>query len=157
MTLWRPIYCRAPLSFTVSQSLLIFFPANDESVLIQDGSWSILSGIQCPLSWWCYLTILSSATPFPFCLQSFPASGTFPISQFLTSGGQSIGASASASVLPMNIQDWFPLERTGLISLQSKGLSRIFFSTTVRKHQFFGSQPSLWSNSHICTWILENP
>ena len=118
MTLWHSIYCstQASLSFTVSRSLLTFFPANDESVLIQDGYWSILSAIQCPLSWWCYLTVLSSATPFFFCLQSFPASGTFPMSQFFASGGQSNGASASASVLPMNIQDWFPLAWTGLIS-----------------------------------------
>ena len=91
------------------------------------------------------------------CLQSFPASGSFPVSQFFTSGGQSTGASASASVLPMNIQDWFPLGWTGLISLQSKGLSRVVFSTTVQKHQFFSAQASLSSNSHIWTWLLEKP
>ena len=79
------------------------------------------------------------------------------VSHFFASGGQSIGASASASVLPMNIQDWFPLELTGLISLQSKGLSRVISNTTIRKHQFLGTQPSLWSNSHICTWLLEKP
>ena len=135
MTLWHSIYCstQASLSFTVSRSLLTFFPANDESVLIQDGYWSILSAIQCPLSWWCYLTVLSSATPFFFCLQSFPASGTFPMSQFFASGGQSNGASASASVLPMNIQDWFALGLPGLIFLLSKELSRVFFSTTGSK------------------------
>ena len=103
----------------------------------------------CPLSRWCHPTISSSVVPFTFCLQSFPASGSFPMSQFFTSGGRSIGVSASASVLPMNIQGWFPLGLTGLISLQSKGISKVFFSTIVRKHQFFGSQPSLWSNSHL--------
>ena len=109
----------------------------------------------CPLSQWCYLTISSSVTLFSFCLQSFPASGSFPMSRLFTSGGQSIGASASASVLPMNIQGWFLLELTGLISLKFKGLSRVFSKTTVWKHQFSGTQPSLWSNSHIHTWLLE--
>ena len=107
----------------------------------------------CPLSQWYYLTISSSATPFSFCLQSFPASGSFPISWLFASVGQSIGA--SALVLPVNIQDWFPLGLTGLISLQSKGLSRVFSSTTILKHQFFNVQPYLWSNSHIHTWLLE--
>ena len=95
--------------------------------------------------------------PFSSCLQSFSTSGSFPMSQFFASGGQSIGASASASVLPMNIQDWFRLGWTGLISLQSKGLSRVFSNTTVQKHQFFSAQLSLWSNSHIHTWPLEKP
>ena len=90
-----------------------------------------------PLTWWCYLTILSSATLFSFCFQSFPESGSFPMSCRFTLGGQGIGASVSASALPMNIQDWFPLGLTGLISLQSKGLSRVFSSTTVQKHQGF--------------------
>ena len=94
----------------------------------------------CPLSWWCHSTILSSVVPFS-CLQSFPARGSFPMNQFFTSGDQSIGA--SASVHSMNIQDWFPLRLTGLISLQSKGLSRVFSSTTVQKHQFFSPQLSL--------------
>ena len=106
----------------------------------------------CPLSRWCHPAISSSVTPFSSCPQSFPASRTFPMSQLCTLGGQSIGASASASVLPMNIQDWFPLGLTGLISLLSKGLLKVFSSTTVQKHQFFTAQPSLWS--HICTWIL---
>ena len=106
----------------------------------------------CPSSQWCHPTISSSAIPFSSCLQSFPASGSFPKSQFFASGGQSIGASASASVLPMNIQDWFPLGLTGWISLQSKGPLRVFFNTTVQKHQFFSAQLSLWSNSHIHTW-----
>ena len=96
-----------------------------------------------PLSRWCHWTISSSVIPFTSRLQSFPASGSFPMSQFFASGGQSIGVSASASVLPMNIQDWFPLGWTGLISLQSKGLSRLFSNTTVWKHQFFGVQLSL--------------
>ena len=109
----------------------------------------------CLLSQWCYLTILSSAAPFSFSLQSFPASGSFPLSQLFTSGGQNIGASASTSVLPINIQGWFPLGLTGLIFLQTKGLSWVYFSTTIRKHQFFGTQPYLWSNSHIYTWLLE--
>ena len=111
----------------------------------------------CPLNWWCYLTISSSAASFSFCLQSFPASGSFPMNWLFTSGGQRIGASASASVLPTNIQDWFPLGWTGLISLLSKGLSRVFSNTTVQKHQFFGAQLSLLSNSHIHTWLLEKP
>ena len=107
----------------------------------------------CPSSWWCHPTISSSVIPFSSCLQSFPASGSFPMSQFFTSGDQSIGA--SASVLPMNIQDWFPLGLTGWISLQSKGLWRVFSNTTVQKHQFFSTQLSLWSNSNIHTWVLE--
>ena len=93
----------------------------------------------------------SSVTPYSSCSQSFPKSGSFPMSQLFESGGQSMGASASSSVLPMNIQSWFPLGLTGLISMQSKRLSRIFFSTTIWKHQFFGTQPSLWSSSHIRT------
>ena len=97
----------------------------------------------CPLSQWCHPTISSSVVPFSSCLQSLPASGSFQQSQFFASGGQRIGVSASASVLPMNIQDWFPLEWTGWISLQSKGLSRVFSNTTVQKHQFFDTQLSL--------------
>ena len=110
-----------------------------------------------PLSQWCHPTILFSFVLFSSCPQSFPASGSFPVSRLFASGGQSIGASASASVLLMNIQDWFPLGLIGLISLKSKGLSRVFSSTIVQKHQFFGAQPSLWSNSHIQTWLLEKP
>ena len=109
----------------------------------------------CPSSQWCHPTNSSSVIPFSSCLQSFPASGSFQMSQFFASGGQSIGASASASVLPMNIKHWFPLGWTGWISLQSKGLSRVFSNTTVQKHQFFGAQPSSQSNSHIHTWPLE--
>ena len=103
----------------------------------------------CPLAQWCHPTISSSVVPFFSRLQSFPASGSFQISQFFTSGGQSIGASASASVLPVNIQDWFSLGWIGLISLLPKGLSRVFSSTTIWKHQFFSAQPSLRSSSHL--------
>ena len=95
----------------------------------------------CPLIRWCYLTISSSAAASSFCLQSFLASGSFPISWLFVSNGQNIRASTSALVLPMNIQDWFPLGLTGLISLESKLLSRVFPSTTIQKHQFFGAQP----------------
>ena len=101
----------------------------------------------CPLSWWCHPIISSSLTPFS-CPQSFPASGSFPMSRLFASGGQNIGASASASVLPMNIPGWFPLGLTGLISLLSRRPSRVF-SSTIPKHQFFGTQPSLWSSSVI--------
>ena len=110
----------------------------------------------CPLSQWCHPTISSSVVPFSSCPQSFPASGSFPMSQLFSWGGQSIGASASASVLPLNTQDW-SLGWTGGISLQSKGLSRVFSNTTVQKHQFFGAQLSSQSNSHIHTWPLEKP
>ena len=111
----------------------------------------------CPLSWWCHPTIAFSVIPFSACLQSFPASASFRVSQFFTSGGQNIAVSASASVLPMNIQDWSSLGWTGWVSLQSKGLSRVFSNTTVQKHQFFDAQLSLWSNSNIHTWLLEKP
>ena len=110
----------------------------------------------CPSSWWCNWTILSSVVPFS-CLQSFPASGSFQMCQFFTSGGQSTGVSASTSVLPKNIQDWFPLGLSGLISIQSKALSRVFSNTTVQKHQFFSAQLSLWSKSHIHVWLVEKP
>ena len=111
----------------------------------------------CPSSWWCHPTISSSVIPFSSHPQSLPASGSFPTSQLFTWGGQSIGISASASVLPMNTQDWSPSRWTGWISLQSKGLSRVFSNTTVQKHQFFGAQLSSLSNSHIHTWPLEKP
>ena len=111
----------------------------------------------CLLSQWCHPTISSYVVPFSSCLQSFVDSGSFPMNRLFTSGGQNIGVSASASVLPMNIQDWFPLALTGLTSLQSKGLSRVFSNTTAQKHQFFGPQLSLESNSHIHMWLLEKP
>ena len=109
----------------------------------------------CPLSQWCLPTTSSSIICLSSCPQSFPAWGSFLMSWLFTSGGQNTGASALASVLPMNIQDLFPLGLTGLISLLSKGLSRVLSSATIWKHQFF--EPSLWSNSHIHTWLLEKP
>ena len=111
----------------------------------------------CPLSQWCCPTILSSVTLLFSYLQSFPASRSFPVSQLFASGSQPIGASASASVLPMISQGWLPLGLIGLISLESKGLSSVFSNTIIQKHQFFGAQPSLQSNSHIHTWLVEKP
>ena len=111
----------------------------------------------CPLSQWYHPTISSSVIPLPSCFLSFPALGYFQMSQFFTSGSQSIGVSASVSVLPMNVQDWFPLGWTSWISLQSNRLPRIFSNTTILKHQFFGAQLSLWSSSHIHVWLLEKP
>ena len=108
-------------------------------------------------SQWCHPAITSSVVPFSSCPQSLPESGSFPMSQLFTWGGQSIGISASASVLPMNTQDWSPLGWIGWISLQSEGLSRVFSSTTVQKHQFFGAQLSSQSNSRIHTWPQEKP
>ena len=128
--------CQAFLLFTISQSLL--------KLMSMDSVMTSNHLILCSL--------LSSTCP-----QSFPALASFPVSRLFPWGGQSIGASASASVLPMNIQGWFPLGLMGLISLLSKGLSRVFSSTTVWKYQFFGIHPSLWSNSHIRTWLLEKP
>ena len=111
----------------------------------------------CILCWWCSPTISSSLVPFTSCLQSFAASGSLRMNQLFTSGVQNIGVSASASLFPMNIQNWFPIAWTGWISLLSKGLSRVFSSTIVQKHQFFSTQFSLWSNFHIHTWLLEKP
>ena len=111
----------------------------------------------CPLSQWCHPAISSFIIPFSSSPQSLPAAGSFPMSQLFAWSSQSIRVSASASVLPMNTQDWSSLEWTGWISLQSKGLSRVFSNTTVQKHQFFSIQPSSQSNSHIHTWPLEKP
>ena len=111
----------------------------------------------CSLSQWCHPTISSSVIPFSSCPQSLPASGSFPMSQLFAWGGQNIGVSVSASVLPVNTQDWYPLGWTGWISLQSNGLSRVFSNTTVQMHQFLGAQLSSQSNSHIHTWPLEKP
>ena len=133
VTPWTAVNQASP-SFTISWSLLRFMSTQ-----------------------WCHPTISSSVIPFSPCPQSFPASGSFPMSWLFASGSQSVGTSALASVIPMNIQDWFPLGLTGRISLQSKGLSRVFSSTTVQGCQFFSTQPSLWSNSHIHTWLLEKP
>ena len=110
-----------------------------------------------PSSWWCHPAISSSVVPFSSCPQSLPASESFPMSQLFTWGGQSTGVSALASFPPKNTQDWSPLEWTGWISLQSKGLSRVFSNTTVQKHRFFGTQLSSQSNFHIHTWLLEKP
>ena len=114
------------------------------------------SSDSCPSSQWCHPAISSSVIPFSSCPQSLPASESFPMSQFLAWGGQSTGVSALASFFPKKSQSW-SLEWTGWISLQSKGLSRVFSNTTVQKHQFFGAQPSSQSNSHIHTWPLEKP
>ena len=114
----------------------------------------------CPLCRWCHPAISSSAVPFFSCPQSFlilSVSGSFQMSQLFASGGQSMGVSTSASIIPMNIHDWFPLGLTGLISFLSRGLSRVFSNTTIWKHEFFSSQPSFWFNSHSHTWLLEKP
>jgi len=111
----------------------------------------------CPSSQWCHPATSSSVIPFSSCLESLPASGSFPMSQLFAWGGQNIGVSASSSVLSMNTQDWSPLRWTSWASLQSKGLSRVFSNTSVQKHQFFGAQLSSQSNSHIHTWPLEKP
>ena len=151
-------FCRALLLFSraiVSNSL---WPHGLQHTTLPCPSPSPrLCSNSCPLSQWCHLTMSSSVVPFSSSLQSFPASGSFPMSQLFASGDQSIGASASASVLPVTIQDWCPLGWTGWISLQSKGLFRVFSNTTVQKHQFFGAQLSSQSNFHIHTWPLEKP
>ena len=144
---------------------LLFFSLSHVSLFVTPMNYSTLGFpvfhylpelAQVHIHWMAILfNISSSAALFSFCLQSFPASGSFPMSQLFALGGQSIGVSASASVLPVSIQGWFPLALTGLISLQSKGLWRVFSLTTVFKYQFFGTQPSLWPSSHICTWLLE--
>ena len=109
----------------------------------------------CPSSPWCHPAISSSVVPFSSCPQSLPASESFPMSQLFAWGGQSTGVSALASFLPKKSQGWSPSEWTGWISVQSKGPSRVFSNTTVQKHQFFGTRPSLWSSSHIPTWLLK--
>ena len=147
-----PYFC-CHLSLSHVQSFAI--PRTQNTRLICPPLSSGVCSNSCSLSWWCYLTISSSATVFSFCLQYFPVSRSFPVSQLFKSGGQSIGTSASASVFSMNIQGWFSLELTCLISLLSKGLSRVFFKATVQNHQFFITQPSLWSNTQIHTWLLE--
>ena len=119
-------------------------------------SWS-LPKLMSIKSQWCHPAISSSVVPFSSCPQSLPASGSFMMSQLFVSGGQSTGVSALASFLPRKSQGWSPSEWTGWISLQSKGLSRVFANTTVQKHQFFGAQLPLYSNSHIHTWLLEKP
>ena len=148
-----PVYCCSYCS--VTKSYLTLQPHGLQHARLPCPSLSPgVCSDSCPLSWWCHPTISSSDTPFSSCPQSFPVLWSFPISWLLTLGTQSIAA--SASVLLMNIKGWFPLGLIGLISLQSKGLSRVF-STTIWKHQFFGTQLSLQSNSHIHTWPLEKP
>ena len=143
------------LCIIVVQSLShVWLFANPWTAACQSSlSFTVSEFAQTHVHWVCD-AIQPSQPPFS-CPQSFLVLGSFPMSHLFTSGGQSMGASASASVLPMNIQDWFPLVWTGWISLQSKGLSRVFSSTTVQKYQFFSTQPSLWSNSHIQTWLWE--
>ena len=137
LTLWDPMDCSMP-GFPVLHHLLEL--AQTQVHWVGDAP-----------------TISSSVVPFSSCLQSFPASESFPMSQFFASSGQRIGVSTSASVLPMKNQSWFPWGLTGWISLQSKGLSRVFSNTTVQKHQFFGAQPFSQSNSYIHIWLLEKP
>ena len=129
-----------------------FWPHARQAFLSITNSWSLLKLMSTKLVMPSNHLIL--CRPLLFCLQSFPASGSFPTSQLFASGSQSIGASASTPVLPMNIQGWFPLGLISLISLLSSGLSRVFSSTTGRKHQFFSTLSSLWSSSHIHTWLL---
>ena len=171
------ILCRA-FSFSCVNCLVSYFSicckAAFSSVLLISLVWLRSHGLQharppcpsptprvysnpCPLIRWCHPTISSSVIPFSSCLQSFPASGSFQMSQFFASKLQSIGVSASISVFPMKIQDWFPLGWTGWISLQFKGPSKVFSNTTVQKYQFFGTQLSSQSNFHIHTWPLEKP
>ena len=139
----------------MSDSLQAYGPELTRLPCPSPSPWSLLKLMS--FEWWCHPTILSSVIPFSSCLQSFLASGSFPKSQFFTSGGQSIGVSASASVLSMNIQDWIPFGWSGWISLQSKGLSKVLSNTTIQNHQFFGVQLSVQSNSNIHTWLLEKP
>ena len=160
--IWKQLKC---LSMDKTQLLLLFI----HSVWLFETPWTEAHRLHChslspqvcsnscPLSWWCHPTISSSVDPFSSCSQSFPTWWSYPMSWLFTFGGQSIGASASASVPPVNIQGWISLELIGLISFLSKGPSRIFSSTTLWKHQFFGTRPSLWSTSHIHTWVLEKP
>ena len=154
MSILRNWHCSVQLLSHVQLFATPWTAARQASLSVTN-SWSLLN--TCPLSQWCHPTISPPVILFSSCFQFCPASGSFPVSKFFISGSQSIGASASASVLPMNTRDWFPLRLTDLISLQSKRLSRVFSNTTVRKHQFFGAQLSLWSNSHIHTWLLEKP
>ena len=141
---------------SVSKSCLIFcYPMNCSTPGFS--ALTVLQGCSnsCGSSRWCHPTITFSAAPFSFCPQLFPTSGSFPMNRLFQSIGQSIGTSTSASVLPINIQCWFPLGLTGLISLLSKGLSKVFSNTTFQKHQLFSTQPSLWSSFHICISLME--
>ena len=152
---WIPVFSVCCCCYSVVSCVWLFttpWTAACQASLSFIISWSLLNS--CPLSQECCLTTSSSATLFSFCLQSLLSLRSF-MSRPFALGGQSIGA--SVSVFPLKIQGWFPLGLTDLISLQSKGLSRVFSSTTIQKHQFFSAQPSLWSNSHICTWLMVKP
>ena len=144
---------------TQSLLLLLLFShqvmSNSTSFYVPHHSQSLPSS--CPSNWWCHQLSYRLSVELFFCLQSFPASGSFQMSQLFASGGWNIGVSVSASILPMNIQGWVSFRLTGLISLLFKGLSRVFASITVWKHQFFSALLSLWSSSCICTWLLERP
>ena len=143
---------------SVTQSCLTLWPHGlQHNRLLCPSPSPRLCSNSCPLSQWCHPTISSSVTPFSSFPHSYPDSGSFQMSQLFVSGGQNLGGSATQSVLPMIIRSWFHSGLNSLISLQSKGLSRVFSNTTVQKHQFFGPQPSLWYNSHIHTWLLEKP
>ena len=157
---WREIYSNNFLSVQFSRSVVSDSLRPHELQHARPPCPSPTPGVHSdshPSSHWCHPAISSSVIPFSSCPQSLPESGSFPMSQLFPWGGQSIGASALASVPPMNTQDWSPLEWTSWISLQSKGLSRIFSNTTVQKHQFFKAQLSSQSNCHIHTWPLEKP
>ena len=151
-----PEYTQIIYCFSVTESFLTLQPTGlQHGCFLSPPLSPRVCSNSCSLSQWGYLTTSSSAAPFSFCLQSFPASGSFPMSRLFPSGGQSIRA--SVLVLPMNIQGWLPLELSGLISLHSKGFSRVFSSTTIWRYQFIGAQPSSWSNSHTHIWLLEKP
>ena len=140
---------------SVTQSCLTLWPHGlQHNRLLCPSPSPRLCSNSCPLSQWCHPTISSSVTPFSSFPHSYPDSGSFQMSQLFASGGKNTGVSTLTSVLPMNTQDLFPSGWTGWISLQSKGLARVFSNTTVQKHQFFGPQLSLWYNSHIHTWVL---
>ena len=157
---WNPLYLGdMPWSVQFSHSVLSDSLWPHEPQHTRPPCPSLTPGVYpnpCPSSGWCHPTISSSVVPFS-CPQSFPASGSFPTSQLFSSDGQSVGISASTSVLSMNTQEWSALVWTGWISLQSKELSRVFSNTAVQKHQFFSTQLSLYSNSHIHTWPQEKP
>ena len=155
--LWLHLPAKGFQLSSVAQSCLILCDPMNCSMPGLPVHHQLLEFTQTHVSPWCHPAISSSVVPFSSCPQSLPASESSPMSQLFTWGGQNIGVSASTPVLPMNTQDWSPLAWTGWISLQSKGLSRVFSNTTIQKYQFFGSQPSSQSNSHIHTWLLEKP
>ena len=158
--MWEHIKKTSVQSLSCVQFFATPWTAARQASLSITNSQSLLKA--CLLSWWCHLTVSSSVVPLSSHLQSFPASGPFQMKSALCIRWPkywllTLGVPASAPVLPMNIQDWFPLGWTGLLSSKSKGLSRVFSNTTIQKHQFFSTQFSLLSNSHIHTWPLEKP